>query len=346
MKKLENPGLDHLKIVDARVTCEECREIGHISINCPTVSQDVNFIDNSNSGFRPNQCFNAGWNKSSFPFDNRQQGGMGQNFNKSEPSLKDIVRDQLSINSEVGKKLLANDRILESIDSKMNNFTVAVQNQLNFNKVLEMRIAQLATTLPHPNGRDFPGQPAIPIKKNVKAVITRSGKTMAEPKAKPKKTSPTDPVEEEEKAEAKVEAEPRPEKEEKNLGNALPKDISDTHMLPFPHQAKKHVEDEKFSHFMEVIRRMYVHIPMLDAMQVPTYAWYLKDILNQKRPVPETDRLVFEEICSVAILAGLPHKMGDPGVPTISCLIGTQKFDQALCDLGVSVSVMPTVIYD
>jgi hypothetical protein len=29
---------------------------------------------------------------------------------------------------EVGKKLLATDRILESIDSKMNNFTVVVQN--------------------------------------------------------------------------------------------------------------------------------------------------------------------------------------------------------------------------
>jgi hypothetical protein len=38
MKKLENPGLDHLKMVDARVTCEECEEMGHIDINCPTVS--------------------------------------------------------------------------------------------------------------------------------------------------------------------------------------------------------------------------------------------------------------------------------------------------------------------
>jgi hypothetical protein len=36
----------------------------------------------------------------------------------------------------------------------------------------------------------------------------------------------------------------------------------------------------------------------------------------------------------------------DPGVPTISCMIGTQEFDQALCDLGASVSVMPMVIYD
>jgi hypothetical protein len=105
---------------------------------------------------------------------------------------------------------------------------------------------------------------------------------MVEPKAKPQKTSPTDPVEEEEKAEAEVEAEPRPEKEEENLGKASPKDINDIHLLPFPCQAKKPVKDEKFSCFVEVIQRMHIHIPMLDAMQVPTYARYLKDILNQK----------------------------------------------------------------
>jgi hypothetical protein len=86
---------------------------------------------------------------------------------------------------------------------------VVVQNQLNFNKVLETWIAQLAAALPHPNGGDFLGQPAIPIKENVKAMITRSGKTMAEPKAKSKKMGPTDPVEEEEKVEAKVEEESR-----------------------------------------------------------------------------------------------------------------------------------------
>jgi hypothetical protein len=128
MRKLENPGLDHIKMTDARVTCEECGETGHMGINCLMVSQDVNFVGNSNNGFYPNQGFNVGWNKPSFPFDNCQQGGMGQNFNRSEHSLKDIIRDQLRINSKVGKKLLANDRLLESIDSKMNNITVAVQN--------------------------------------------------------------------------------------------------------------------------------------------------------------------------------------------------------------------------
>jgi hypothetical protein len=36
MNKLENPGHDHLKIVDARVTCEECGEIGYMGTNCVT----------------------------------------------------------------------------------------------------------------------------------------------------------------------------------------------------------------------------------------------------------------------------------------------------------------------
>jgi hypothetical protein len=34
--------------------------------------------------------------------------------------------------------------------------------------------------------------------------------------------------------------------------------------------------------------------------------------------------------CSATILDDLPDKMGDLGVPTISCLIGTPKFDHAL----------------
>jgi hypothetical protein len=172
LKKLEDPGLDHLKMVDARVTCEGCGETGHMGINCPTACQDANFVGQSNNGYHPNQGFNAGWNKPSFPFDNRQQGGSGQNFNRSEPFLKEIVQDQLRINSKIGKKLLANDKVLEGIDNKMNNFTVAVQNQLNFNKTLEMRIVQLATPLLHPNGGGFLGQPATPIRENVKAVIT------------------------------------------------------------------------------------------------------------------------------------------------------------------------------
>jgi hypothetical protein len=46
--------------------------------------------------------------------------------------------------------------------------------------------------------------------------------SLAEPKVKSKKLSPTDPIEEEEKAKAEVGAEPRSEKEEENLGRLRP----------------------------------------------------------------------------------------------------------------------------
>jgi hypothetical protein len=37
VKKLEDLGLDHLKMVVVRVMCEECGEAGHMGINFPTV---------------------------------------------------------------------------------------------------------------------------------------------------------------------------------------------------------------------------------------------------------------------------------------------------------------------
>jgi hypothetical protein len=76
MKKLKDPGLDHLKMIDSCMTCEECRETCHMGFNCPTTYQDVNFIEKSN-GFYPNQGFSSGWNKPNFPFNIHQQGGNG-----------------------------------------------------------------------------------------------------------------------------------------------------------------------------------------------------------------------------------------------------------------------------
>jgi hypothetical protein len=169
MKKLENPGLDHLKMVDTRAMCEECGERGHMGINCLIVSQDVNFIGNSNNGFHPNQGFNDGWDKPSFLFDNRQQGGNGQNSNKNKPSLRDIIRDQVRINDKVGKKIHATNKLLENINDKMDNFTVAMQNQLSFNKMLETQIQQISVAIPSPNNGD---SFKTPIKESVRSIFT------------------------------------------------------------------------------------------------------------------------------------------------------------------------------
>jgi hypothetical protein len=52
------------------------------------------------------------------------------------------------------------------------------------------------------------------------------------------------------------------------------------------------------------------------------------------------------EECSATILNTSPVKKKDPGCPTIDCSIGSQNFENALCDLGASVSVMPKKVFD
>jgi hypothetical protein len=43
MKKHEDSVLDHRKMVDSHMTCEECGDMDYMVTNCPTVCQDVNF---------------------------------------------------------------------------------------------------------------------------------------------------------------------------------------------------------------------------------------------------------------------------------------------------------------
>jgi hypothetical protein len=65
------------------------------------------------------------------------------------------MRDQVRINDEVRKKIHATDKLLENINVKMDNFIVATQNQLSFNKMLETQIQQIAAALPRQSNGDF-----------------------------------------------------------------------------------------------------------------------------------------------------------------------------------------------
>jgi len=67
-------------------------------------------------------------------------------------------------------------------------------------------------------------------------------------------------------------------------------------------------------------------------MQVPSYAKYLRDILNNKKPPPQIEVIKLTEECSEVILNKFLEKKKDPVCPTIDCSIGTQHFEHALCD--------------
>ena len=86
-------------------------------------------------------------------------------------------------------------------------------------------------------------------------------------------------------------------------------------------------------------------MPLLDALQVPTYSRYFKDIMGNKCEIPPSTVKLTEE-CSTAIANEAPEKKRDTGCPTIPCSIGSLMFERALCDLGASVSVMPKNVFE
>jgi hypothetical protein len=68
---------------------------------------------NNKNGYRPQG--GQGWNQSRPQY----QGGANNhnlNYNSNQPSLKDLVLGQEKINESLSKKLLANNKTLESIN--------------------------------------------------------------------------------------------------------------------------------------------------------------------------------------------------------------------------------------
>jgi hypothetical protein len=98
-------------------------------------------------------------------------------------------------------------------------------------------------------------------------------------------------------------------------------DFHDSNFIPDPRRVRKPQADDQFGKFVEVIQKLYVNIPLLDTLQVPTYAKYIRDILNKKKPLPTTEIIKLTEECSAAILNTSLIKKKDPGCPTIECSI-------------------------
>jgi hypothetical protein len=106
--------------------------------------------------------------------------------------------------------------------------------------------------------------------------------------------------------------------------------------------------DNHFEKFVEVVCRLSINMPLLDALQIPTYSRYFKDILANKYEVAtlRVDHVKMSEQCSSAAIANGLEKQKDPGCPMISCSVGSFKFEKALSDLGASVSIMPRDVFE
>ncbi|GJR04111.1 reverse transcriptase domain-containing protein [Tanacetum coccineum] len=79
---------------------------------------------------------------------------------------------------------------------------------------------------------------------------------------------------------------------------------------------------------------------------MPKYAKFLKSLLSNKTRLEEACTIAINERCSAVLLNKLPLKEKDPGSFTIPCDIGNLHIDNALADLGASISLMPYSMYE
>ncbi|XP_021670256.2 uncharacterized protein LOC110657384 [Hevea brasiliensis] len=77
---------------------------------------------------------------------------------------------------------------------------------------------------------------------------------------------------------------------------------------------------------------------------MPSYAKFLKEILSKKKKLEDYETVALIEECRVILQNKLLSKMKDPESFSMPYLISNMNIEKALCNLGVSVSLMPLSI--
>jgi hypothetical protein len=157
------------------------------------------------------------------------------------------------------------DKVLENIDSKVTEVGSSNHQVLNMMKMLKTQVGQLAGHLSANEGK-LPGKPKG--LETVKAIQTRSGNETEDPERSGGARKPKPPAETAEFAKEEVMEIVTEEPEFEMPG----KDTKIPQLKPHYFRGKL---DNHFEKFVEVVRRLGINMPLLDALQVPKYIFLL-----------------------------------------------------------------------
>ena len=125
LEQRDNYKKDRQAIQDAFNAQNTCGE--YLGIKFPESQEDVNIIGN-NSG---SQQQRQGWKQQRSTYQGKYLGNYYNSSNPKQPSLRELILEQARINESISKKLAFNDKVLENINTKMDSFSSAIQDQLN-----------------------------------------------------------------------------------------------------------------------------------------------------------------------------------------------------------------------
>ncbi|GJR40512.1 reverse transcriptase domain-containing protein [Tanacetum coccineum] len=112
--------------------------------------------------------------------------------------------------------------------------------------------------------------------------------------------------------------------------------------IPFPNRLKQHAEEALVHKTMESLKKIKINRPLLkEIRQTDNYPKYMKDLMASKQLTKEDDKVRMNSRCSALLQNQLPPKENDPGSFILPCFIRRLDFNNALADLGASISIMP-----
>ncbi|XP_041999855.1 uncharacterized protein LOC121749347 [Salvia splendens] len=232
--------------------------------------------------------------------------------------------------------MLQYNKLMEQNNQRMEKVETDVQSMATHLKNIDTHINHISQNVSTITQSGKFSSNTIINPKECKAVHLRSG-TVYEAPSLPATTSDT--VLEPKAAVAEKEK----EAEKENTGTTSGVKV------PFPqvlNQKKKKKKDEQFTRFLDIFRKVHVNIPLIEALQqMPKYAKFLKEVIAQKTSWGQVDTINLTENCSALLQRKLSAKLKDPGSFTVDCLIGGYKVENALCDLGTSINLMPLSVF-
>nr|GEX76280.1 hypothetical protein [Tanacetum cinerariifolium] len=117
--------------------------------------------------------------------------------------------------------------------------------------------------------------------------------------------------------------------------------------IPFLNQVRKEKEKAQQQIFLKNLKQLHINISFIESLvQMPKYAKYLKSLLTNKSRLEEACKMTMNERCSAVLLNKLPSKEKDPGSFTIPCQVSHLQINNALADLGASITLMPYTMYE
>jgi hypothetical protein len=148
---IEKKEAQDLKAAEARSTCEECGEYGHVHKDCP---EEAKVLDYMRKAELPNFRYGQG----------RSQFNASSSILNSVPlriQLKGIMDEEAKINKDTITKFKAIDKVLENVDSKATEVGSSNHQVLNMMKMHETQVGQLAERLTTNEGK-LPGNLKAP----------------------------------------------------------------------------------------------------------------------------------------------------------------------------------------